>query len=129
MQDVRRSFDRAKEHNFAKHFYDLFLASDPAIRAKFRNTNFDQQRALLIHGVYSMLDFAEGNSIGKLALTRLAVRHGPGGLNITRPMYDKWLECFLQALSLTDPELNPPLKERWLEALRPGIEHLLRGAR
>lgn len=129
MQDVRRSFDRAKERNFAKHFYDLFLASDPAVRTKFRNTNFEQQRALLIHGVYSMLDFAEGHSLGKLALTRLAVRHGPGGLNIPRSMYEKWLECFLEALKLTDPELNPPLKARWREALTPGIEHLLRGGR
>jgi hypothetical protein len=129
MQDVRRSFDRAKERNFAKHFYDIFLTSDAAVRAKFRNTDFEQQRALLIHGVYSMLDFAEGNSMGKLALTRLAVRHGPGGLNVTRPMYEKWLECFVLALARTDPEFTPALKERWLASLRPAIEHLLRNGR
>ncbi len=127
MQDVRRSFDRAKERDFAEQFYAILLAADPAIRVKFRKTNFEKQRELLIYSVFSMLDFAEGKSVGKMALARLAERHGPNGLDITRGMYETWLKCFVQALASTDPELDEPLKARWLDALRPGIERMLSG--
>lgn len=121
---VRQSFDRARRSDFAHRFYSVFLASDPAVRKKFENTDFEKQRWLLMHGVYSMLDYAEGKPLGKLALDRLAVRHGPDDLAIPVDMYEKWLTSFIGTLRVTDPEFNESLARDWIAALRPGIDRL-----
>jgi len=124
MLAVRHSFDRAKQANFAQKFYELLLSSSPAIREKFRLTNFDQQRELLIHGVYSMLDYAEGKSVGKLAIDRLATRHSVSDLAVNASMYDIWLSCFLKAIRATDPACSEELVRDWSRALEPALTRL-----
>jgi hypothetical protein len=121
MHLVRLSFDRAKRNGFAERFYTVFLAADPAIRAKFRHTDFDRQRDLLIHGVYSMLDYEEERAMGKLALERLSKLHGRGRLDVPPWMYERWLECFIDTLWKVDPEMSATLATAWRRALTPGI--------
>ncbi len=129
MQSIRDSFDRARQADFARRFYLMFLGSDASIRRKFEKTDFEQQRALLVHGVYSMLDYAEGRPLGKLALDRLAVRHGPGELDVIHAMYERWLACFLETLRVTDPAFDERLAEEWRAALRPGLDRIAALAR
>jgi hemoglobin-like flavoprotein len=125
MHAVRQSFDRAKRHGFAERFYDVFLATDPAIRAKFHRTDFERQRELLLHGVYSMLDYAEHKAMGKLALERLARLHRPERLGVEPWMYERWLECFLATLAEVDPEMSAALALAWREALTPSIAFMV----
>ena len=124
MLAVRQSFNRAKHAGFAHHFYELLLASSPSIRSRFSQTQFEKQRELLIHGVYSMLDFAEGKALGTLAIERLSKTHGPHGWNVTPAMLDKWLSCFLMTLRACDPEFSEELATAWRAALVPGLERL-----
>src|SRR5690606_23962827 len=124
MSAVRESFQRARRGDFARLFYDDLLAADPAIKRSFARTDFDAQRALLIHGIYSMLDYYEGKEIGKMAISRLAGTHGPRALNVTPAMYDQWLRSFQHAMALTDPEWSEQLASAWDTALQPAIERL-----
>lgn len=124
MQAVRSSFSRAKSAGFPQHFYKLLLAASPVIRSRFRNTNFAAQEALLVHGVYSLLDYAEGKTMGIMALDRLSSTHGPKGLDITRTMYAVWLDCFVEAIRATDPECNEDLVSQWRRTLSPALERL-----
>ena len=129
MLAVRQSFIRAKHADFARHFYELLLASSPTIRSRFSKTNFETQRDLLIHGVYSMLDFAEGKALGGLAIERLSKTHGPQGWNVTPAMLEKWLSCFLMAMRTCDPEFSDELASAWRAALMPGLDRLGAGSK
>lgn len=129
MQDVRRSFERARRADFALRFYELLLASDPSVKKKFERTNFTKQRELLIHGVYSMLDYAEGKVMGKMAMERLARLHDSRHMDIPPTMYDLWLEAFVDALGSADPEFDGVLEGRWRNALRPAIELMVKAYR
>lgn len=90
----------------------------------FASTNFESQRSLLIHGIFSMLDYSEGKEIGKLAIGRLAGTHGPTHMNVTPAMYDQWMRTFAVTIQATDPEWTPALAQQWEDALRPAIEAL-----
>ncbi len=125
MQAVRLSFERAKRHSFPERFYESFLAAHPAIRAKFQRTDFDRQRELLVHGVYSMLDYAERTAMGRLALERLARLHSPGQLSIAPWMYRHWLDAFVATLWEVEPEMTDELALAWKDALRPGIQLMI----
>ncbi|MBC7172414.1 MAG: globin [Polyangiaceae bacterium] len=118
---IRESFDRARQAGFAERFYSRLLDADPAIRARFSKTDFQRQRELLTHAIYSMLDYAEGKAMGKMALERLAKLHEPTRLDIPPYMYDHWLRCFLATLGEADSQMNDELLASWRDALRPGI--------
>jgi hypothetical protein len=117
MRTIRQSFDRARRGRFAEHFYALLLEQSEAIRGTFRNTDFDRQRDLFVHGVYSILDYAEGKPLGRMAIERLAATHGPGGLRVGPAMLDTWTDCFIEALGQSDPELDDSLAKKWRETL------------
>lgn len=128
MADLRASFRRAQEGHFAARFYEEFLATDPAVRAKFAKTDFARQRDLLIHSVYSILDYAEEKPIGRMALDRLVRMHGPDGLDIPAYMYDLWQKSFLSALWKTDPEFHAALEQAWRDVLQPSLALMASGA-
>jgi hypothetical protein len=125
MNAVRQSFDRAKQADFAAHFYHCFLASSAAVRKKFERTDFQRQRELLIHAVYSMLDYASGRSMGRLAIERLARLHDPDHLDIPDAMYELWLQAFIHALRRADPLFDETLADAWRKALRPAIDLMI----
>ncbi len=125
MSAVRQSFARARAAGFAARFYEIFLASDPAVRRKFERTDFTTQRGLLVHGIFSMLDYTEGKGMGKLAIARLAQSHGPRGLDIPSPMFEQWLVACLAALASTDPSWEKALEAEWRSALRPALDAMI----
>lgn len=125
VQPVARSFVRAKGEPLARTFYDAFLARDPEVRRLFAHTDFDRQRDLFLHGIYSLIDYARGGATGRMGIRRLSRIHGAGGMNITRRMYDLWIQCLLDALREHDPEWSPELRVRWEQVLRLGIDAML----
>lgn len=124
MWAVRESFQRAKHADFARAFYVHLLAADSTIERLFAKTHFESQHALLVHGIYSMLDFYEGKELGRMAITRLAKIHGPGALNVTPDLFDQWMRSFFVTMAVADPEWTPALAKNWEKALRPAIDAL-----
>ncbi|HSG04920.1 MAG TPA: globin, partial [Nitrospiria bacterium] len=110
MSDVMDSFRRAQGSRFAETFYKIFLDSDPRFRPMFKNTDFNRQRQLLLHGVHMLLDYAAGNAIGKMAIERLGTLHSRKKMNITEDMYPIWVDCLMKTLRTTDPEFSPKLE-------------------
>lgn len=125
VQPVARSFVRVKGDPLARTFYDRFLASDPEVRRLFAHTDFDRQRDLFLHGIYSLIDYARGGATGRLGIKRLARLHGPDSMQVTRPMFDLWIVCLLAALGEHDPQWSPELRKRWEQVLRNGIDAMI----
>lgn len=122
---VARSFVRVKHDPFARTFYRHLLASDPAVRRVFANTDFERQRELFLHGIYSLIDYARGGATGRLGIRRLGKTHGPSGMNITRAMYGHWIDSLLLALEEHDPNWSPELRNTWLRVLEIGVEAII----
>ena len=122
---VARSFVRVKHDEFARTFYRRFLTSDPAVRRLFATTDFERQRELFLHGIYSLIDYARGGATGRLGIRRLGKTHGPRGMNITREMYARWVDSLLFALEQHDPAWSPALRDAWQRVLAIGVEAML----
>lgn len=127
IESVADSYERVRGVEFARDFYRRFLAADDEVRLRFAKTDFDAQRELFLHGVFALIDFSRGRPLGKLALHRLAHKHGPGQLAIPSRLYDVWLTALLETLARSDPRWTPALREGWRAVLEPGIAVLRRG--
>jgi len=68
-----------------------------------------------------MLDYAEGKTMGRMAIERLARSHGPKELAVNNAMMTTWLDCFIEAMRVCDPEFNAELDVAWREALGPAL--------
>jgi hemoglobin-like flavoprotein len=115
--------------DFLHDFYELFMASSPEVRAKFKNTDFPRQARVLADSLYlmSVASESKGDAIAWKELDRLAVAHSRKGLDVRPELYESWLECLLKAASEYDPEFSPAMEGAWRRALGPGIEHLRAG--
>lgn len=107
-----------------QEFYNRFLQSHIEIAQKFRNTDFAQQKRLLHDGINLAIMFAEGNVVGKNGIERIAETHGKAGLNISPHWYSYWLESFIDAVEVFDPEFSLELEDEWREVLSKAIEYI-----
>ncbi len=121
---VNSSYQRMSRNSFGKSFYERLL-QEPAIRIKFKDTNFERQIELLWHGIWSLLQFASGKTMGKIALERLQTSHNESGYGVTREMYDIWVETLVTTAAEQDPKWEEDLADAWRMALRPGIKVML----
>lgn len=120
---VQASHERCRQHEaFLPNFYQTFLASDPAISPMFQGTDFDRQRRLLQHALGLLLSFAR--RANPHLLERIAVRHGPGDLNIPADLYPRFVDALLEAVARHDPEYTPELAAAWRATLAPGIAYM-----
>jgi len=112
--------------DFLRQFYELFVASSPEVREKFRNTDFPRQTRILADSLYMMAVAAqlEHDSAAWGEMERLARRHDRNDLDIRPGLYDLWLECLLKAASVYDSEFSPAIEAAWRETLRVGIQYL-----
>jgi hemoglobin-like flavoprotein len=111
---------------FLHEFYDLFIASSPEVREKFRDTEFARQTRVLSDSLYIMAVAAESReeSVGRKEMDRLATRHAHSDLDIRPELYDAWLDCLLEAARRHDPEFSPEIGAAWRDTLLPGIQHM-----
>lgn len=111
---------------FLHDFYELFMASDDAIRQKFVKTEFPRQTRVLADSLYIMAIAAESKSdaFAWRELDRLAERHSRAGLDVHPRHYESWLDCLVAAAKKHDPEFTPDVEQAWRASLTPGIEHL-----
>jgi hemoglobin-like flavoprotein len=123
---VFQSYGRCcRKDDFFVDFYDFFMASSEAIRARFANTDMPAQRHLLRNGVMQIILVARGMSDRKLR--DLGESHSRKRMDIKPEWYDLWEEALLKTVRAHDPEWTPELQQAWREVLKPGID-LIRGA-
>jgi len=123
----RASLNRClAQPDFLRHFYELFVASSPEVREKFKDTDFPRQTRVLADSLYMMAVAAQlERSAGAWAeMDRLASRHDRTGLDIRPALYDLWLDCLLRAVARHDPEYSREIETAWRETLAVGIEYL-----
>ena len=123
----RASLNRClAQPDFLRNFYELFVASSPEVREKFKDTDFPRQTRVLADSLYMMAVAAqlERNAGAWAEMDRLARRHDRTGLDIRPGLYDLWRDCLLQAVSRHDPEYSREIETAWRETLAVGIEYL-----
>ena len=123
---VFQSYGRCcRKDDFFVDFYDFFMASSEAIRARFANTDMPAQRHLLRNGVMQIILVARGMSDRKLR--DLGESHSRKRMDIKPEWYALWEEALLKTVRVHDPDYTPELRQAWREVLKPGID-LIRGA-
>ena len=125
---VKKSFDRcAAKGDIIGDFYDIFLESHPDISPQFANTNFVQQKKLLLQGLDLTIMFATDEPVGKIGINRIKKSHCKTALNITPELYPYWKQSLLRAISELDPEFSDKLKEQWDLVLQKSIDYIISG--
>ncbi len=126
--EVYDSLDRCLlAPRFLTRFYDLFLASSPEVRDKFRHTDFTRQSRMLRASLQMILAAGYGAPESPGHLSRLAQLHSRHGRDIAPRLYDLWLEALIQAAAEHDPMFTATLAGAWRELLTPGIQVLIAG--
>jgi hemoglobin-like flavoprotein len=126
MNDLMKSYFRVREAGLAERFYELFLDADPRIRPLFSKTDFTRQRELLMEALFVLVQYAEGKSVGAMAIERLGDIHNRKGMAISPDLYPLWLNCMMTSLSEKDPEFSPSLEVQWRTAMQKGIDIMIR---
>ncbi|MTI39215.1 globin domain-containing protein [Fulvivirga lutimaris] len=125
---VQKSYGRClSTGDVLQTFYDYFLSSSPAVKEKFKNTDFDNQKKLLKHGVNLMIMFASDTFAGKSGLKRLQHSHNRHNLNIDPKYYDLWMTCLLKAVEKHDYKVDPEVMTSWEYVLGKGIKFIASG--
>lgn len=126
MAEPRESYGRCLgKRSFFDRFYELFLASDPAVPPMFEATDFERQKAALRHMLTAVVMFDDGNEFGAQSLARVARSHGPEGLDVPKHLYDRWLECLVQTVREHDPLFGPAVEEAWRRVTTRSIAFVL----
>jgi len=119
---VQESFGRVYGPRLPARFYEILLHADPRIAALFKQTDFARQKELFLHGLISLLDYAEGKASGKMAIKRLGELHSRKRMNIAPEMFIIWVDSLIKTLAELDPQFSPQLEAEWRRALSPGID-------
>lgn len=122
---VKESFSRCCVNSkFLDRFYEIFLASHPAIAPLFRNTDFAKQKMALRSGLAMMVMHTEGNKVGTQGLDRIGQSHSRKHLNIDPSLYQFWIESLIKTVKECDPQCDAKLEGEWRQALKAGAAHI-----
>jgi hemoglobin-like flavoprotein len=126
--EVEKSYGRCCVNpKFLDRFYEIFLASHPAIGPMFAKTDFTKQKAALRSGLAMMVMHGGGKSFGTKALDRIADSHSKTKLNVSPELYPFWINSLLKAIKECDPEYTPTLEAEWRKILEAGANHIAAG--
>ena len=111
---------------FLDRFYEKFLASSPAVREKFANTDFVRQKREVTASFHRMLLAAEEGVTGPdRYLKDTAEQHSKSRLDIGAELYDLWLDSLLATVKECDPKFNPEIEAAWETLMSAGIGYML----
>lgn len=117
---VMQSYGRCcASATFFDTFYKNFLASSPAIRERFVNTDLTAQKHLLRAGILNLVLYARGMPDTKLRA--LGQSHSRMALDIKPELYDLWIESLIQAVKEHDSDAGDAELSAWREVLNKGI--------
>jgi hemoglobin-like flavoprotein len=115
--------DGAYNPAFIGRFYELFLASSPAIAERFAGTDMRRQKTMLHDSFTTLMDFNEHRRLTP-QMRRLAIVHGPGHSDVPPDLYTLWLESLMATAREFDPAWDPDVELAWRLTLAPGIAYL-----
>ena len=124
----RNSLSRClKREGFSERFYELFMASSPEVREKFRDTDFERQRRVLADALFVIAIAAEApeDAPAVRQLDKLATRHARSNLDIRPELYALWKECLLQTLEEKDPEFSDAVAAAWRDVVEAATARML----
>ena len=119
------SLERCQAHpKFLERFYEIFIASDPAVAEKFVHTDLKRQQMMLESSLFVLLEVAGRKPpLESIAhLEHIAERHGRNHLDVRPEMYALWLNCMLQAVSEFDKQFDFNINRAWRTVLAAGID-------
>lgn len=126
MSALKDSYGRCTVNpKFLDRFYEIFLASHPAIGPMFAKTDFTKQKAALRNGISMMIMYEGGTQVSKMALDRLGHSHGKQGMNMDPKLYQYWIDSLVKAVKECDQQFSPGLEKQWREAMRKGIDYMV----
>ena len=100
------------------------MDSSATIRFRFRNTDFEHQKKMLLRSLQLSAAATDGEPEGLRELNERAASHDRVHLNIGPELYDLWLDAILQAASEFDPDWNDDIRAAWQRILGFVIRHM-----
>jgi len=109
---------------FLDRFYELFMTSSDEVAEKFKTTDLDRQKRALASSLYVMVMAIERGEAALAYLETIAERHNRNNLDIGPELYDRWLDCLVQAAREHDPEFTETSEVLWRDTMSFGIEFM-----
>ncbi len=117
--DLQQSYGRCLiRKGFIERFYDIFMASHPAVAPMFAHTDFQQQRLALRRGISVAIFHAAGSTVVKRTCEQMAQVHSREGRAPVPPeLYPYWVDSLILAVTEFDDEADAALLLRWRKAM------------
>jgi hemoglobin-like flavoprotein len=96
------------------------MNSSEEVKEKFKNTDSQKQVEILARSFHSI---KLAPVIGQ-RMDKLAIAHGKKARNINPELYDLWLDCLMQIVSIHDTEFTDEVKTAWTQIMGPGLQHM-----
>ena len=106
---------------FLDHFYQTFISDSQDIREKFKNTNMEKQKKVLMVSLANMVIAYERPEI----LRDIAVKHNAKHINIEPDLYLSWLECLILTVKKCDPDYDVKVELAWRDVMQKGINYMI----
>ena len=118
-EDLQQSYGRClRDKRFIERFYEVFMASHPAIAPMFVDTDFGAQRMALRRGISVAILHAAGSGLSRRTTEEMADVHAAHGRAPVDPaLYPYWIDSLLAVIAETDDEATPALLARWRTAM------------
>lgn len=110
--------------DFIATFYDRFLAADPEIREKFRDTDFDRQKRMLERSLLLSAGATTGDADALRELRERARTHDRNHLDIPPRLYELWRSSMTETAREFDHEWSPQIEDAWNRILGHIIRHM-----
>ncbi|MFC4764614.1 globin [Dyella koreensis] len=126
--DLQVSFGRClRQRGFIERFYEILLASHPAIPPMFARTDFRGQRLALRRGISMAISWASGSTMVQRPMQQMIDVHSRAGRAPVEPaLYVCWIESLLQAIAEFDTAITPALAARWRAAMQKVVDAFAR---
>ena len=106
---------------FFARFYEIFLASSPAVHELFARTDMPRQITMLRRSLYELVTFYVTGALTE-PLRRVAQVHQH--LGVTPELYDCWLDALIATVQEFDPACDELTEYAWRLALIPGVTYI-----
>ena len=120
-------FHNSLEHTlacdgFLDHFYDSFIGSSDRIKEFFKHTDMTRQKRKLATTLRLITMAIDDSPGADMYLEYLGKYHRD--INVTRELYDVWLDALIESARSCDPKFNDDLETLWRTAINTGIKHM-----
>lgn len=106
---------------FLDRFYNKFISSSEIVAEKFKMTNMEDQKNVLLSSLAYMM-FANKKPD---TLSSIAISHNKNHLDIDPDLYVVWLDCMIEAVRETDSRFGEHTEKAWRITMKPGIDYMI----